>query len=127
MRKGYAVAFVALTAGLTVAFLWKSPEKGPSPCISRNFFGLACPGCGMTRSVTAAAHGDFAKAFRFHALGPLVLAAGMAAWALLGASLVAGRDCLPDFNRRGWTFVIVGFFVVLILYWVVRLATGTTP
>jgi hypothetical protein len=35
-------------------------------------FGINCAFCGMTRSVSAAAHGRFAQAFELHRFGPPV-------------------------------------------------------
>jgi len=127
MSKGRAIAFVVLTALLTAAAAWRPRADGPSPCMSKNLLGLSCPGCGMTRSVTAAAHGDIVAALRWHALGPVLLVATLAAWVLIGAGLVAGKDYLPDLNRPVWTWSVVGFFVALVVYWLIRLGTGTTP
>ncbi len=45
----------------------------PTLCGFRSLTGLPCPGCGITRSVVCAAHGDLPDALRFHPLGPLVL------------------------------------------------------
>ena len=33
------------------------------PCMSKQLFGLDCPGCGMQRSVALLFRGDFAEAF----------------------------------------------------------------
>jgi hypothetical protein len=32
--------------------------------------GVECPGCGLTRSFSAAAHGDVIQAFHFNGMGP---------------------------------------------------------
>ena len=37
-------------------------------CPFRFFFGISCPGCGMTRALLAALHLDFAAALSFHPL-----------------------------------------------------------
>ena len=127
MSKVRALAFIAMTAGLTVVFTWRPPPGMPSSCISKNLLHISCPGCGMTRSVTCAARGEFLASIRFHVFGPFVLAAGLIGWGLLGASIVTGRDYLPNIDERKWTYAIVGSFVLLVLYWLVRLLTHTTP
>lgn len=33
------------------------------PCLSKQLFGLDCPGCGMQRSLSLLFHGDFIAAF----------------------------------------------------------------
>lgn len=36
------------------------------PCLFKTFFGIPCPGCGMTRAYLSLLHLDFAAAFSFH-------------------------------------------------------------
>ena len=45
----------------------------PKLCLLRNITGIACPGCGMTRSLIATGHLHFVDAIAFHPLGPPVL------------------------------------------------------
>lgn len=45
----------------------------PSICIFRATTGLPCPGCGLTRSIVAAAHGQLAASFSHHRLGLITL------------------------------------------------------
>lgn len=46
-------------------------------CPFRYFFGVACPGCGMTRALLSALRFDFAAAFSYHPLWPFLLPVGM--------------------------------------------------
>lgn len=43
----------------------------PPLCQMKLLTGLDCPGCGLTRSFIALAHGQFAESFRFNPAGPL--------------------------------------------------------
>jgi preprotein translocase subunit SecG len=45
----------------------------PDTCTFKNLTGLPCPGCGLTRSLVAAAHGDLRDSFHHHRLGLLTL------------------------------------------------------
>lgn len=46
-------------------------------CPFRYFFGIACPGCGMTRALLSALRLDLAAAFAYHPLWPFLLPVGM--------------------------------------------------
>ena len=46
---------------------WRLPEA----CGLKRATGWPCPGCGLTRSVILAAHGQL-EAFRLHAVGPIL-------------------------------------------------------
>ena len=45
----------------------------PGICMFHGMTGLPCPGCGLTRSISAAAHGDLKSSFSHHRLGLLLL------------------------------------------------------
>lgn len=44
----------------------------PGLCVMRQLTGLPCPGCGLTRSIVSAVHGDVGDSFFYHRLGGLV-------------------------------------------------------
>lgn len=71
--------FGLLGAGMIVAHF--QPLLPPFPlCLFKLTTGYPCAGCGMTRSLVAAAHGQFAEAFSWHPLG---LALFLGAWGLV--------------------------------------------
>jgi Protein of unknown function (DUF2752) len=49
-----------------------SPIILPETCMFRRTFGIPCPGCGLTRSFVAMAHGRFLSALRFNTMGPII-------------------------------------------------------
>jgi hypothetical protein len=49
-----------------------SPVLLPETCMSRLVLGISCPGCGLTRSFAAMAHGEFWRAFVFNPMGPVL-------------------------------------------------------
>jgi len=44
----------------------------PPICMSRGLLGITCPGCGLTRSFVAAAHGEFLSAIQMNPMGPVL-------------------------------------------------------
>ena len=69
-----AAYLVAPLAVVVIPTAWI--ERGPPLCLSRIFFGVRCPGCGMTRAVSCAAHGRLRRAWDYNRLvmvvGPLL-------------------------------------------------------
>ena len=122
------IALVGLFVAALLPRAWI--EAGPSFCPFRVWSGLPCPGCGLTRSVVALAHGDLAGSLYFHPLGVAVvlalLAVAVAELALAARRLQAGQAsgspstaALLDRAARGplpWVAV-----AALALVWVVRI------
>lgn len=125
--RGRAAAFAALSAGFVLAALWRPSDSGLPLCFFRFSTGLACPGCGMTRSLAAVGRGEWRVAVRYHAFGPLVAAGLGALWAAIGAGLVTGRDFLPEMTGRRASVLVVVFLVAFLGYWLVRVVTRAAP
>ncbi|WP_338429997.1 DUF2752 domain-containing protein [Synechococcus elongatus] len=81
--------------------------------------GLPCPTCGMTRSLAATGRGDWATAVQFHAFGPPLLIASLAAGLIWAAELWRGRSLLPwrSLIRKIGLPLLVG----LLIYYITRL------
>lgn len=94
--------------------------SGPTLCPFRLITGLPCPGCGLTRSWTAATHGDIADAFSYNFFGPISLLATIMFVVAVGALLVRKRPAatITPVLRHPvvWTVVIVW-----VLYGVARI------
>jgi hypothetical protein len=88
-------------------------------CVFLGFTGIPCPFCGLTRSLWAAAHGNWLWSFTFAPLGGLVYLGATLFSAIVMLEIVIGRLIIPVFGNRfvGWTAVSV-----LLLNWVVQLA-----
>ncbi len=69
-----AAAVLRLDANGWVLLPFLDRHPIPSTCPSRVIFHVNCPTCGLTRSFIAMAHGQFARAFAFHRLGPPLFA-----------------------------------------------------
>ena len=55
------------------------------PCVLHQVTGLECPGCGISRAILALARLDFAAAFGYNAIWPLIL--GYLLWVAAAGSL----------------------------------------
>jgi hypothetical protein len=55
------LAVTAAYLGIVALFYF-----GGLSCIFQQFFGIICPGCGMTRALLAALRLDFGTAFSYH-------------------------------------------------------------
>jgi hypothetical protein len=51
---------------------------GPALCLSKRLLGLECPGCGMTRALSALLHGQVAAALAFNRGAPAAFAGMLA-------------------------------------------------
>lgn len=77
LRRKLLVAAVAAVLAALCAIVWAfDPASGTFPfpkCPVKWLTGWDCPGCGATRALHAALHGDFAAALEFNAAMPVGL------------------------------------------------------
>jgi hypothetical protein len=88
----------------------------PGVCVFHALTGIDCPGCGMTRAFVCLAHGQWARACRFHPLGPLVfllmlLAVARDLLAVCAPATWAARWTAAA-CRRGLEWCVVGLLLV---------------
>jgi hypothetical protein len=95
----------SLQAAQTAAALSRG-QAAPSPfvCDFQRRTGHPCPGCGGTTAFEHAAHGEWRAAA---AANPLGAFAGLAAWALAGASLLTVTGAGVGWLRRTGAAVLV--------------------
>lgn len=116
---GGAIAAVAVAAWLTAL--------GPGEttiCLIRNWTGVPCPGCGVTRSIAALLGGDYAEAFSLHPLAPFAVTEAAVVWVAWGFSLLRYRRGLDEWRLAQLLLANILAFVVL---WIARAVTGTLP
>jgi hypothetical protein len=83
------ILIAVMCAALILLSFWLSPHGNglslsipgagielslPPTCSSKILFGISCPACGLTRSFTALAHGNFVAAVGFNLMGPVIFA-----------------------------------------------------
>lgn len=85
-------------------------------CPFQFFFGVSCPGCGMTRAFTALIHFDIVGAFRYHPLFPIVILTGV--YLILEHFKIIR---LPDKWRKGSLWFVIGVFIIT---YIIRIYNG---
>jgi len=97
-------------------------QLGLRPCLALQWFGLPCPGCGVTTSVSLAAHGHPLAAFVNQPFG-LVVAVLLAIYPLWTMwQLAHGRDLsasLARYSARAW-MIFLG--LSMLGAWIYKLA-----
>ena len=98
----------------------------PSMCLSREIFGVNCPGCGLTRSFVLLAHGHIGESLRYHRLG-IVLYGVFGCQALFRICCIARRSRpIPHSLLTLQRVVPAVVIVLLIVNWVVNLLAPCT-
>ena len=92
----------------------------PPMCGSRILFGIDCPGCGLTRSFVALAHGDVAGSFHFHHLGWLVALAVLAQFPYRTYKLRELRTSVVERRWPAWFGQTL--IALLIINWLAKMA-----
>lgn len=110
-------------AALVLTFVLPPDGAGIPLCWFEGLYGLPCPGCGLTRSLTSITHLHFAEAFGYHPFGFLV-------WGLMLALVAASfagerrRQRVGEFltSRRMWAQrVYLGLVLSFIAFGVARM------
>ena len=117
----------ALTVAGLVAAAAGVVWLGAPVCPTALFFGVPCPGCGLTRATLALANGDLAGAFHFHPLAPILAplfigAMGKALFEYVrGPTLSAARA--PSFwSSRPGNITAAVLLVLVLGVWALRFA-----
>ncbi len=99
-------------------------KMGLSPCGMVARTGYPCPGCGVTTSVTAMAHGRIAYAAQSQIFGVVVML-GLVALGILGAmQAIHGGNFLKIVRIRLWKWYSLAGILVLLLGWGLKVAMG---
>lgn len=118
------LASVLLQVRSDVVFIPGFSEPLPGTCVSREFAGVNCPGCGLTRSFICLAHGDLVGAWHYNPSGMLIFALIAVQIPFRLYQIWRIRGGLPEaaapWLGAGW--VVMAF--VMILQWIVRTSMG---
>jgi hypothetical protein len=122
--EGFSWRRLALAAS-PLAAAYGVHALGVPLCPTKAFFGVPCPGCGMTRATECLLHLDFAGMWRFHPLA-FVISPLVAWWvtaAVLGAAGVASvprwdpGKLVPRGVWMGLGMAVLGLYVLRLGGW----------
>jgi len=68
-----ALALILTPAAAGEPFLKLGEIPVPHSCTFKNLTGYPCPGCGLSRSLVSAMHGELVTSFTYHRLGLITL------------------------------------------------------
>ena len=91
----------------------------PQTCFSRDFLGVDCPGCGLTRSYIYLIHGDWNTAWSMHRLGWLLFIATLVQGPYRVIALQRGESELIEPQISRW--IGSGIIALLIINWLIGL------
>jgi hypothetical protein len=84
----------------------------PPLCLSRAWFGVSCPGCGLTRSFIYLAQGDWQASWSTHHLGWLLASLVLLQIPYRIHGLCRPRTALLSFKMRHWiALVLIGLLI----------------
>ena len=98
-------------------------QMGSPSCSVLTHTGYPCPGCGMTTSVAAMAHGQIGLALKAQPFGVVLFFALVAAAGLGIAELLTGRDIVMR-SLRPRTWWLWAAMAGLLGGWAIKLAVG---
>jgi hypothetical protein len=95
----------------------------PGICAWRNFFGIECPGCGLTRCFIAIAHGDWSRAWQFNPAGFLIFAVILYQIPFRSLQLWRLKRGGQDYRHGIWLINLVAWSIVasLLIQWTEKL------
>jgi len=117
-------ALLAVTPAMLVGFFavaWtvRAADLPIAVCLVKQFFGVPCPGCGITRSIAALLAGNPSKAIELNAAGPFVVAFFLIQLALVAA---AAMGAAPDRAVLRWARLSDQMlFVLMLSVWLKRI------
>jgi hypothetical protein len=93
-------------------------QLGLPPCTIHFLTGRPCPSCGLTTSVSAIVHGQFALAWRANPIGFLIVAGAIAVACNSLMALVWGRSVRLESTR--FTLLLLALLGIWLLHGAVR-------
>jgi hypothetical protein len=116
----YFVLPVLILTAISVIYYQFNPAKYDvfPKCPFHTLTGLNCPGCGSQRAIYSLLHGDFKKAISYNLLLVIGIPFVLICFYYKMRSLILRKDL--RWNLVHYPLALKIFFVVVILFWVIR-------
>jgi hypothetical protein len=116
-----AVVILSRLVQVDIAGIYLFGIKWPIHCMLNHTFGIKCALCGITHSFAETAHGNFARAFGYHAIGPFLFAfTVMQIPYRIYAIAISPRRIKRKF-RKTHMFFAVAVCVAMLINWLIYL------
>lgn len=93
----------------------------PNTCTYKRWFGVGCPGCGLTRSFISLAHGDLIAAWNYNPAGILLFSVALAQLPFRMIQLWRIRKGLCEMQLGWLSNALFGLcFGALFIQWILR-------
>jgi hypothetical protein len=113
------VTLAVLVLGFAAWMLRETRGVGWMPgCFFRQYTGIECPGCGMTRGTYAILHGEFLKGFLYNPVGMILFPLAMIGLGIEVIGWVRGKPLPFRLNPGRWGATVLA--VVIIAWWILR-------
>ena len=117
-----AILAALLLLGFVILY-FVPPANLPLPaCTFHSITGHSCLTCGMTRSLHAIAHGEWAASIHHHVFGPPVLLGMLLLFILFTAEAISGKRPMMHVGRKIKLQLSCMVALAWIVYWGARLA-----
>jgi len=114
----YLLWFLALLGGysyLLWAFFLNARHQNFTPCLFKNATGIACPSCGVTRSVLLLIHGSITDAILLNPLGLIVAGIMVVSPFWLLYDVVLNKDTLYKSYKKFEAIVTIKWIAILVI------------
>jgi len=119
LRIVFIIPILALLVG---PIIFTPVGYGLIPCAFREWTGLSCPGCGMTRSFHSISIFHINDAFNYHLLGPFFLLVLIFFTVKLIYEIISGKRIkliVPNKNTKSIVLLVA---IIWFGFWIFRMA-----
>lgn len=114
IRLSIAVVLLLL---IMASVFYNPTDYNLTDCRFKQLTGLSCPTCGMTRSFHAGANLNFAQAFTFHWIGPILLLGSIFLFLKYSIESVSGKAIQYKSNTGIIKVALLIIGIVWLIFW----------
>ncbi len=97
----------------------------PGLCFAREYAGIPCPGCGLTRCFISISHGELGRAWHFNPAGFLLFGMLLFQFPYRLVQIWRVRNGRDELHLRQFSWALYVTVAVMLSQWVFKLLTGS--